>query len=82
MLPCFFKDLEKFIEDCLLLADSAGCSTVAFPALGTGNLKYPLRDVAVALFNGVDMYISEGTMGHISTVYFCVKDYMYQVVML
>ncbi|XP_060594926.1 uncharacterized protein LOC132749225, partial [Ruditapes philippinarum] len=67
-------DLESFIEDCLLLADSAGCSTVAFPALGTGNLGYPYRDVAVALFNGVDKYVAEGIIGGISTVYISVPQ--------
>jgi hypothetical protein len=79
------KELEVFVEDCLLLADSEGYSTVAIPVLGTGKLGYPLQDVAVTLFNGVDRYVSEGTIGAISSVCISVpveEDDVYKVWLL
>ncbi|XP_060561993.1 uncharacterized protein LOC132721668 [Ruditapes philippinarum] len=77
-IPCWkdcnkIEDLEVFVQNCLLLADSEGISTLAFPALGTGK-EYPYRDVAVALLNGVDKYVAEGIIGGISTVYISVPQ--------
>lgn len=61
--------LERLVQESLLLAESCGCKTVAFPTLGTGNLMYPVLDAAVAILDGIEKYRTETTVGHISTVY-------------
>lgn len=42
--------LTKVFNTCLELADAKGYKSVAFPALGTGNLKYPGREVSTCMF--------------------------------
>ena len=39
-----FQDLEAFVSNALEKASQIGCTSIAFPAIGTGILKYP-RDV-------------------------------------
>ena len=41
---------------CMQVADKENCSSIAFPAFGTGQLKYPLYEVAKVMFETVDMY--------------------------
>ncbi|KAK3610479.1 hypothetical protein CHS0354_016669 [Potamilus streckersoni] len=41
---------------CLEKADQKGMSSIAFPALGTGKLEYPYRDVAWAMFEAVEEF--------------------------
>ncbi|XP_078603208.1 protein mono-ADP-ribosyltransferase PARP14-like [Branchiostoma floridae x Branchiostoma japonicum] len=41
------QPLRTMVQDCLAFADEDGYTSIAFPAMGTGNLKYP-RDVAVS----------------------------------
>lgn len=42
--------LTKVFNTCLELADAKGYKSIAFPALGTGNLKYPGREVSKCMF--------------------------------
>ena len=41
---------------CMQVADKKNCSSIAFPAFGTGQLKYPPYEVAKVMFETVDMY--------------------------
>lgn len=70
----FLQILENIVQESLLLAESYGCSSVAFPVLGTGKLEFPLRDAVVALIDGIDRYVAETTVGNISNVYIAVPD--------
>jgi O-acetyl-ADP-ribose deacetylase (regulator of RNase III) len=38
------------------VADKKYCSSIAFPAFGTGRLEYPPYEVAKVMFETVDMY--------------------------
>ena len=40
----------KFMTDCLEEADGLKCKTIAFPAVGTGKLQYPIDIVASEMF--------------------------------
>lgn len=45
--------------DCLTKAAANGYQSIAFPALGTGNLRYPEGDVAQAMIEAVIEYAEE-----------------------
>ncbi|XP_052773602.1 uncharacterized protein LOC128212271 isoform X2 [Mya arenaria] len=68
----FMSVLISFVETCLLEADMKMCTSVAFPALGTGNLGYPVRDVAVAMFEAVRTYRKKVINPSVKKVIFCV----------
>ena len=75
--------LKQFVAECLLKADEENCNSVAFPALGTGNLRYPPRNVAEAMLDGVENYIDETMSGTLKTVYITTTDdQMHQVLYL
>lgn len=48
--------MEEIVLKCLKACDSKGASTIAFPALGAGALKYPPKVVAKAMINAVQNY--------------------------
>lgn len=50
------QDLEKIVKKCLDQAVAQGHSSIAFPALGTGNLKYPEQEVAKGMIEAVIDY--------------------------
>ena len=41
------EDLVEAIQVCLLTADSCGYTEIAFPAVGTGGMKYPPEMLAM-----------------------------------
>ncbi|CAH2304962.1 poly [ADP-ribose] polymerase 14-like [Pelobates cultripes] len=45
------KELRKIIKTCLLLAEQQRMHTISFPAIGTGNLKFPKPQVATLMFD-------------------------------
>ncbi|XP_060561348.1 uncharacterized protein LOC132721111 isoform X2 [Ruditapes philippinarum] len=57
------KKLKRFVLDCLKEAESCNCSSIAFPALGTGNLNYPLYEVKAAMFDAVEEFNMSCTGG-------------------
>lgn len=65
---------------CLKEADSLGHQSIAFPALGTGNLNYNPNVVANALFEAVERYNEQNHNPKLELV-ICVvyQDQMYQV---
>ena len=46
--------MKLFMWQCLLYAHSQQLSSVAFPALGTGNRKYPWKKVAKTMLDVID----------------------------
>lgn len=61
--------MKDIIQKCLIKCDELKASVIAFPALGTGNLKYPIHVVADIMINTIADYIKAniGTT-HIKTV--------------
>ena len=49
----------KFMTNCLKKADGLKCRTIAFPAIGTGRLKYPIDIVATEMFWAVHEFGNE-----------------------
>ncbi|KAL4232400.1 hypothetical protein ACF0H5_009968 [Mactra antiquata] len=47
------SDLEKVMNTMLGLCESKKVTSVAMPALGTGNLKYPKQEVCETMFNTI-----------------------------
>ncbi|XP_071169430.1 protein mono-ADP-ribosyltransferase PARP14-like [Mytilus edulis] len=71
------KIMETFMKTCLQTADDNGFVSVAFPALGTGNLGYPKNQVAKNMFSCVDRFSSNHPTSSVCDVRFVVyeKDY-------
>lgn len=53
--------IKSFVAKCLHLASENGMTSIAFPALGTGNLGYEHKYVATAMFETVRSFI-EGSL--------------------
>ena len=51
------QTLEKTVIQCLKVSDEKNVSSIAFPALGAGNLGYPAKVVAKVMINAVENYI-------------------------
>ena len=49
--------MKDIIQKCLMKCDELKASVIAFPALGTGNLKYPAHVVADIMINTITDYI-------------------------
>ena len=48
--------MKDIIQKCLVKSDELKASVVAFPALGTGNLNYPINVAANIMINTIDDY--------------------------
>ncbi|XP_067656555.1 protein mono-ADP-ribosyltransferase PARP14-like isoform X2 [Haliotis asinina] len=53
--------LQNIIVKCLQTAADEGCKTVAFPALGTGNLGYAANFVAQTMYTAVNTFQKKNT---------------------
>ncbi|XP_033757570.1 protein mono-ADP-ribosyltransferase PARP14-like [Pecten maximus] len=49
-------DLTRAVSNCLGEADNHRCSSLTFPALGTGQIGCPPNDVADAIFTAIQQY--------------------------
>lgn len=58
------------MQKCLQVCDNKRASTIAFPALGAGILKYPLKVVAKVMINTVQNYYQTNTKTCIKEVKF------------
>jgi O-acetyl-ADP-ribose deacetylase (regulator of RNase III) len=38
------------LRECITKAEAANCTSIAFPAVGTGHLKYPTDEVAACFW--------------------------------
>lgn len=51
--------MSNFIRDCLDKAESSDFKSIAFPALGTGYLKYPVDIVVTKMIKGIKDFEKE-----------------------
>ncbi|XP_067657209.1 protein mono-ADP-ribosyltransferase PARP15-like [Haliotis asinina] len=51
--------LKNLIMTCLIQADSCDYASIAFPAVGTGNLKYPPQTVAKAFLETILAFVND-----------------------
>ncbi|XP_005107168.2 protein mono-ADP-ribosyltransferase PARP14 isoform X2 [Aplysia californica] len=70
------ESLQECVWKCLMLAAEQGFTSVVFPALGMGGLRYPPKKVAAALINGVATYsaLSKGDENMVEMVYITLID--------
>lgn len=64
--------LDKFVEACLAHADANNLKSIAFPALGAGNLGYPSNVVATKMFDTVEKYLKTNPDGSLEDVRFVI----------
>ncbi|KAL3863199.1 hypothetical protein ACJMK2_004965 [Sinanodonta woodiana] len=64
--------LTTFMNNCLSEADQRKLTSIAFPALGTGTLKYPKDVVAREMFNCVSDFLTKNASTSLVAVYFVV----------
>ena len=62
---------------CLAVADNKGCKSIAFPAMGTGQLGYPKDLVARHMYSSVDQFSLQNPSSSVTEVLFVlyIKDY-------
>ena len=48
--------MEKFIQNCLLIADAAGHTSMAIPPLGTGALSTPITTAVSILLDEISQF--------------------------
>lgn len=66
--------MAEFVYTCLREAEHRQLTSVAFPSLGTGNLKYPVDNVAKIMFQTVGRYSLESKIGCLKEVYFVIYE--------
>ncbi|KAL3863200.1 hypothetical protein ACJMK2_004966 [Sinanodonta woodiana] len=64
--------LKTFMNNCLNEADQRKLTSIAFPALGTGTLKYPKDVVAREMFNCVSDFLTKNANTSLVAFYFVV----------
>jgi poly [ADP-ribose] polymerase 10/14/15 len=50
------QKLTTVVTKCLTEANSRGFKSLVFPALGTGNLKYPQEETATVMLQAIDCF--------------------------
>ncbi|XP_069139429.1 protein mono-ADP-ribosyltransferase PARP14-like isoform X2 [Argopecten irradians] len=66
--------LQKFMLACLREATQQGYESVAFPAMGTGNLSYPRDTVAREMYKIVSKYSTQNPTSPVRNVMFVIYD--------
>ncbi|VDI16362.1 poly [ADP-ribose] polymerase 10/14/15 [Mytilus galloprovincialis] len=66
------QQFEYFIKNCLNTAVNLNMRSIAFPALGTGNLIYPSNLVASSMFLVADKFISANNIGSLTEINFVI----------
>ncbi|XP_052082733.1 uncharacterized protein LOC127720272 isoform X2 [Mytilus californianus] len=66
------QQFEYFIKNCLNTAVDLNMKSIAFPALGTGNLSYPPNIVASSMFLVVDKFASDYNVGALTEINFVI----------
>ena len=67
--------MEKTVIQCLKVSDEKKVSSIAFPALGAGNLGYPAKVVAKVMINAVENYFQD------NKVTTCIKEVKFVIFM-
>ncbi|XP_062602867.1 uncharacterized protein LOC134264599 isoform X2 [Saccostrea cucullata] len=68
------KILEQFVKACINGADRGMFKTMAFPAIGTGQLKIPAEEVANCVKKVVDEYAASHNETHIEKIMFVIYE--------
>ncbi|XP_052772408.1 uncharacterized protein LOC128211541 [Mya arenaria] len=63
------QKLKTLIKQCLSIAELEGYKTIAFPAVGTGNLLYPMKEVSKALMESALEFREENVCCSLDMVY-------------
>ena len=66
--------MENFMKTCLQKTSDKGFVSIAFPALGTGNLGYPRNVVARNMFSCVDRFSTSNPGTSVCDVRFVVYE--------
>ena len=69
-----FQIIRTIVKNVLTKASKKNFKTVAFPALGTGNLKAPPRKVASLMFQESATFLESHRNSSIQRIYFVVYD--------
>lgn len=64
--------LKNLIKDCLKNTEGSNLDSIAFPAIGTGNLCFPKDVVASIMFQTVLKFSTDRKPAHLKTVYIVV----------
>jgi poly [ADP-ribose] polymerase 10/14/15 len=81
---CFFsiQNLQKVMRKCLEEAHHQDCRSIAFPAIGTGNLGFPREVVAKEMFKVVKKFqkdFSKTSVQDIRFVIYQMDSHTFQV---
>ncbi|CAH1784890.1 unnamed protein product [Owenia fusiformis] len=74
------KSVRQLITGCLTAADAKGYTSIAFPALGTGNLGIPRDMAAYIMYDEVRDLTEANPISNIDTVNFVVYDQDYNTI--
>ncbi|XP_052283056.1 protein mono-ADP-ribosyltransferase PARP15-like isoform X2 [Dreissena polymorpha] len=66
----YSKAIKTLVKKCLEEANVSSLKTIAFPALGTGKLRFPKSDVANAMFEAVEEFSRGNPSSSVCVVYF------------
>ena len=66
--------MKNFVRNCLYTAEKLKIRSIAFPALGTGKLSYPRRDVAEAMYDAAYEFKKEAVNAGMMNIYFIVHE--------
>ena len=71
------QNFGKFVESCLRQAEKEGITSIAFPSIGNGYLRYPVEAVARTMFQTVQKFAAERNDGCLKEVSFVIyyKDH-------
>ena len=64
--------LKAIMNKCMKECDTRGASTIVFPAIGTGNLGFPIDTAANIMVNEVCDYLKKNKCQSLSMVYFII----------
>lgn len=64
--------MRTFIRLCLEQATESGHTSIAFPAIGSGNLEYPVELVAAEMYSSIEKFEQESRESTIRDVHFVV----------
>lgn len=67
---CAFQVMEDIIRECMEITDSLSLKSIAFPAIGTGNLGFPKTIFAELIISEVFKFSSKNQLKTLQEVHF------------
>ena len=68
LILSIWQVLREFVCNCLEMAVSHRYNSIAFPALGTGNLKFPLNSAAACMVAGIVKFSAKNKISDVRIV--------------